>query len=88
MSNKIDEIAEQVLHWFGSADGELQMEFQSTRYEDLYRFHTSLGQDIRNEFRLWEQPWQPVMVNGVDIAPDHPDILSLKIIEEVWRRVQ
>jgi hypothetical protein len=88
MTNKIDEIADQVMHWFGSADGELQLEFQSTRFNDLHRFHQTLGQDIRNEFRLWEQHWQPDLVGGVDMSPDHPDALSMKVIEEVWRRVQ
>jgi hypothetical protein len=88
MSVNLSEIAEQVVYWFSAADGEMQLEFQATRFEDLHRFHHTLGQNIRNEFRLWEQPWEPDLVGGVDMSPDHPDALSMRIIQEVWRRVQ
>jgi hypothetical protein len=88
MSTKINEITDLVMHWFGTADPQMQMEFQATRFADLHRFHQSIGQDIRNEFRLWEQPWEPDLVGGVDMSPNHPDALSMKVIEEVWRRVQ
>lgn len=41
---------------------------------------------IRNIYRLWERPWTPVMIDGIDHSPDHPENLSYHILEEVWKR--
>jgi hypothetical protein len=54
--------------------------------ESLIRFHHSLGRYIRNKYNLWELKWNPVLVNGVDHSPYHPDAVSQTIVEEVWKR--
>lgn len=55
--------------------------------EDLIKFHHNLGQDIRNSFELWRCTWYPEIVDGVDMSPEHPDQVSMTVIEELWRTV-
>lgn len=55
--------------------------------EDLIKFHHTLGQDIRNNFELWRCTWYPEIVDGVDMSPEHPDAVSMTVIEEVWKTV-
>lgn len=60
--------------------------------DDLITLHHSLGQDIRNNYKLWEQPWIPQIGNmhgyDVDHSPEHPDIRSMSIIELLWEDLQ
>lgn len=42
--------------------------------------HNTLGRWIRNEFKLWEQKWEPEIKDGVDHSPYHPDNLSFAAI--------
>lgn len=70
--------------WFLKSDKETQKEFLDCPRENLYKFHHSLGRNIRNEFKLWENEWKPEIVNGVDISPDHPDAISMEVITKVW----
>ena len=47
-----------------------------------------MGMYIRNAFKLWEYKWEPEPdENGVDCSPDHPDAISMRIIEDVWQRI-
>lgn len=63
--------------------------FINTNPNNLYAFHSTLGKQVRNEYGLWQREWTPVINNnGVDTSPNHPDNLSMSIIEEVWARVQ
>lgn len=63
-------------------------EFINTKKKDLIKYHHGLGRQIRNEFGLWELSWEPKIENGVDASPDHPDAISMRIIESVWERAQ
>jgi hypothetical protein len=85
---KLNEIVNEVYFWFHEWHETLQIEFVNCREDDLIRYHSSLGRDIRNYFKLWETAWVPEIVNGVDCSEDHPDNISIKVIEEVWRRNQ
>ena len=69
-------------------DEEFSKKFYITMYDgdDLHQFHHSLGQWIRNNYNLWEIPWEPELRDGVDYSPHHPDQVSMTIIEEVWKR--
>lgn len=54
-------------------------------HSDLEKFHMSYGQWIRNAFNLWEEhcpltPYQPMIIDGVDHSPTHPDAVSQKIL--------
>lgn len=55
--------------------------------EDLIQFHNTIGKDVRNSFGLWQCTWYPEIVDGVDMSPEHPDQVSMTVIEEVWRTV-
>lgn len=54
---------------------------------DMMEFHHSVGRYIRNHYKLWERGYIPVIVNGVDVAEDHPDAISSRILERVWELV-
>lgn len=53
---------------------------------EIAMFHDSLGRWIRNNYNLWSIPWEPKIKDGVDYSPEHPDCVSMTIVEEVWRR--
>lgn len=56
--------------------------------DSLTRYHQSLGRMLRNEFKMWDTDWNPKIINGVDVSPDHPDQRSQRIIERVWEQLQ
>ena len=65
---------------------------------ELPKLHHSWGRAIRNEFGLWE-PDHPLtkhwhekederdIQDGIDMSVDHPDHVSMLIMEQVWRKV-
>lgn len=53
----------------------------------LIDFHRSLGQYIRNEYKLWESKWDPVLIDGVDHSCNHPDQRSMDIIECLYNKL-
>lgn len=61
--------------------------FVNTSKKDLIQYHDSLGRLIRNSFGLWHRPWTPKIKDGVDVSPDHPDAVSMKVIETIWARL-
>jgi hypothetical protein len=58
--------------------------FLNTPKEKLYHYNDSVGREIRNEFKLWDREWKPIMKNGVDHSEDHPDQISMRVIEGIW----
>jgi hypothetical protein len=61
------------------------MWFASVELSDM---HHNLGRHIRNEAKLWTYEWTPLMRDGVDYSPCHPDAISSKVIEEFQREVR
>lgn len=67
---------------------------------DLIDLHHGLGTWIRNAFDLWhgnpitekwrKDPSSRIMDpnTGADASPDHPDAVSMRIIEKLWDRLQ
>ena len=55
---------------------------------DLILFHDNLGRQIRNRYDLWKYEWKEEIVSGVDVSPNHPDQISQRIIEAVWKKGQ
>lgn len=51
---------------------------------DLISLHSTLGRAIRNRFSLWSISWKPEFVDGVDHSPQHPDAVSMRVIEQVY----
>lgn len=74
--------------WFRKENEETKKEFLNTPKEKLVMYHTTLGRSIRNEFKLWEREWATDIREGVDHSPDHPDQISMRVIETVWERLQ
>lgn len=86
--NEFNKIVEEVLGWYKETPKEARDYFKNRNEESLISYHNTLGQDIRNEFGLWENSWTPELVDGIDVSPSHPDAVSMSIIKEVWKRVQ
>jgi hypothetical protein len=51
----------------------------------LISLHFTLGRYIRNTYGLWEIKHEPVIENGVDVSENHPDSISMRIIEAIWQ---
>ena len=88
MVNTFDDMVVIVEHWFYKNTDQNRKEFLETPKEKLIMYHKSLGKSIRNEFKLWETEWKPSIRDGIDYSPDHPDQVSMRVIEEVWKRLK
>ena len=84
----IEEMVKEAREWLDNSSEEERNTFINTERENLGEYHHSLGMNIRNHFRLWDHEWVPVIKDGCDHAPDHPDTTSFKVIEAVWDSVQ
>lgn len=84
----LQEMVQEVLKWYQNSSIKQQYEFSSSRFEDLPIYHSTLGRSISNAFNLWVYPWEKRIIEGVDMSDEHPDAISMRVIEEVWRRVK
>jgi hypothetical protein len=82
-----NEIVTEVLTWLTEESPEIQKQFKDCQFEDLISYHHTLGRDIRNHFGLWEYMWEPKLIDGVDCSEEHPDAISMRVIEKVWLSV-
>lgn len=83
-----EEMVNKTVELFKQSPERDQEEFITTEFDNLVIFHRTLGEVIRNYFKLWNYPWKKHIVEGVDMSEDNPDNLSMKVIEEVWRRLK
>lgn len=93
----IEEIAIAELAEIGK-DPKSLLEFSSMTEEDLIRLHHGYGTHIRNKYGLWlnsplTEQWRTDessrKIDGcVDCSPDHPDQVSMVIIETMWKKLQ
>lgn len=81
---EFEDIVSAVTGWFHNTRGKEAF----IKSENLITYHSSLGKEIRNEFKLWETEWKPDLVNGIDTSEDHPDQVSMRVIKEVQRRLK
>lgn len=52
---------------------------------EMINLHHSLGQMIRNKYKLWSVSWEPDLdENMIDYSPDHPDARSAYIVECIY----
>lgn len=86
------EMIDEAYSWFEQKTEQSKVYFISSSKEQLIQYHTTLGRAIRNHFKLWELDWKPQykMKGSVeyDVSPDHPDAISMRIIEAVWERAK
>lgn len=58
---------------------------RATARSGLISFHFTVGMAIRNKYGLWD-PSNPYVERDEE-GPNHPDQMSMRIIERVWDRV-
>jgi len=85
---KFELMCDKVEQWYYTELPSEQCEFKNYEYENLWEYSHSLGRKIRNFFELWDNGWTPNILDGVDNSEDHPDVVSMRVIQEVWKRVQ
>lgn len=82
----IDKIVEEVYNLL--IEDKHKDKFISEKKVNLIGYHHSLGAYIRNEYHLWDNKWEPEICpkTNCDISPNHPDQISMTIIEKVWEK--
>lgn len=83
---KFEEMVVEVTDWLHHASEYEQRLFRNMSEDSLIDYQVSLGRSIRNHFCLWNNDWDPIIDNDVDVSDDHPDAISMRVIREVWRR--
>lgn len=83
-----EKVIDEVYGWYLDMPVVHQLMFQECPKGNLIEYHHTLGRNIRNEFEFWKIKWDPELVDGVDMSPDHPDAISMRIIESVWEKTQ
>lgn len=83
-----EDMVTNVSEWLHSTDEALRNRFLNSKFEDLVTYHHSLGRTIRNHFSLWQWAWEPVLEDGIDVSTNHPDNVSMRVIEEVWKQAK
>jgi len=71
--------------WLDADNQDNRDRFIASDMSELVAYHSTIGRRLRNHFRLWEIAWEPDIKNGFDESPDHPDSISMRVIEELWR---
>lgn len=85
MNTTEQSIAEDICNNLSEDDATL---LSQTPFDECIQFHHTVGQWIRNNYKLWDKDWIPVFDDdGIDHSPDHPDAVSQRIIERVWKQV-
>lgn len=79
-------IVDTVDGWLQAERDDIRREFIECEERNLIQYHHSLGRNIRNEFNLWTLEWEPEIVDGFDMSPNHPDAISHRVIVDVWKR--
>ena len=57
------------------------------RTENPAMMHLGLGMHLRNHAGLWNYPWEPELVDGVDVSENHPDAVSSKVIKDFQTKI-
>lgn len=83
-----NEIVEEILRLMPEDAKNVLSDFKE---DNLISLHHSFGQDIRNDFYLWN-PSHP-LTKGYETdkdptEPKHPDTVSFEIIKAIYRKLQ
>lgn len=81
----INDIAEDIIHnHLTDADKESIIE---TSTDELYLLN-GYASWIRELYKLWHHKWEPDIVDGIDISPEHPDNMSYEILKRVQEKLK
>lgn len=86
MSYSVDEIKNLVYDEVMLSHELLQF-FKDSKRDDMIQLHHSFGRYIRNKYDLWSRTWVPDLIDGVDYSKEHPDAISMDIIESIWDKI-
>ncbi len=77
-------INEAVTILLSEMSGRDKLILRNTKKEDLILFHLTWGEEIRTKFSLWSGN------DGLikDAKANHPDSVSLEIMETMWEELQ
>ncbi|WP_407305803.1 hypothetical protein [Acinetobacter sp.] len=78
-------------------DEEDILALKTTAASELPRFHLNWGMWIRNTYKLWapdhpltvkwhQFPDQRNIVDGIDMSANHPDAISMRVMEGVHKK--
>ncbi len=71
---------------FNIWDDNSKKEFLSVGFNNLITLHHGFGTSIRNTYGLWHPKYPGVIEN--DLGDGHPDGISMKIIEALYKRFE
>ena len=74
-----DFIVKDILSFISVDDKKYLKEFCE---KDLISLHHSFGRNIRNTYKLWEEP-----LEDIEYKDKHPDDISMNIIKAVWKEL-
>jgi len=78
-----DEIVNDLVNNLSDEEAMLLMEIP---FKNLIGLHFSVGMQIHNQYKLWDCR-NPHVDAEDERSPMHPDQMSQRIIEKVWRKV-
>lgn len=87
MIYSLDHMSSKLIELIYKLDDNDRKAFVHTPVKSLYKFNDTLGKDIREMFYLDSSGWEPIIVNGVDVADDAPANVSLRIIENAHKQM-
>lgn len=85
---KFERMVLYVLALFEFVDPVATQRFTECPKSKLFMNYRALQLSVIDKYDLWDETWNPVMVEGCDLSPDHPHELSLRAIEQAWERMQ
>lgn len=84
LQSYIDKIADSMINELTDMDINYLKNYDPNSLIDL---HNTLGMHIRNKYKLWNNKWTPLMIEGIDNSPNHPDAISFSIIELMHKKL-
>ncbi len=82
----VAEMQEEIQDWGVEFKSQFFLGEYTSNETSLHTWHHSLGRFIRNKFQLYSYPWTAKVIDGFDESNEHPDAISMSVIEELWKQ--
>ncbi len=82
----VSEMQKEIQDWGSDFKSRFFLSEYASDQNTLHDWHHTLGRYIRNKFHLWDYEWEAKIIDGVDDSPEHPDAVSMAVIEELWKQ--